>query len=74
MRQKVTLTEGQLRRIVEDASRMVIQEMVDEGFFGDIGNALGSAWNNFKNSGTGQSIRNGINTFKNVNKAMQQAG
>ena len=52
---------------------MVIQEMVDEGFFGDIGNALGSAWNNFKNSGTGQSIRNGINTFKNVNKAMYDA-
>ena len=68
MRRKVTLTEGQLRQIVEDASRMVIQEMVDEGFFGDLGDAFGAAWNKLKNSGTGQSVINGINTFKDANK------
>jgi hypothetical protein len=41
MKQKVKLTEGQLKQIVEDASRMVIQEMLGDGSFsremGDMG-------------------------------------
>lgn len=36
MKQKVKLTEGQLKQIVENASRMVIQEMLDnDSFFRD---------------------------------------
>jgi hypothetical protein len=41
MKQKVKLTEGQLKQIVENASRMVIQEMFGDGSFsremGDMG-------------------------------------
>ena len=41
MKQKVKLTEGQLKQIVENASRMVIQEMLGDGSFsremGDMG-------------------------------------
>ena len=48
MRQRVTLTEGQLRRIVEDASRMVIQEMIDEGWWDDFKSGAANAWNGFK--------------------------
>ena len=33
MKQKVKLTEGQLKQIVENASRMVIQEMFGDGSF-----------------------------------------
>lgn len=36
MRRRVRLTEGQLRDVVEESSRRVIQEMVNEGFLGDL--------------------------------------
>ena len=35
MRRRVRLTEGQLRNVVEEASRRVIQEMMNEGLFTD---------------------------------------
>lgn len=36
MKRRVRLTESQLRDIVEESSRRVIREMIDEGFFGDV--------------------------------------
>ena len=42
MRRRVRLTESQLRGVVEEASRRVIQEMIDEGFFNWLGNVAGN--------------------------------
>ena len=64
MRRRVRLTESQLRNIVEESSRRVIQEMIDEGFLDDIGNAFKSGWNSLYNSGTGKNVRQGINNAK----------
>ena len=61
MRQRVTLTEGQLRRIVEDASRMVIQEMIDEGWWDNFKNGAANAWNGFTNN-----VSNGVQALGNM--------
>jgi hypothetical protein len=54
MRRRVRLTEGQLRNIVERASRRVIQEIMDEGF-GD------TLWNAGKNI-----VQGGLKTVGNL--------
>jgi hypothetical protein len=61
MRQRVTLTEGQLRQIVEDASRMVIQEMIDEGWWDNFKNGATNAWNGFTNN-----VNNGVQALGNM--------
>ena len=40
MRRRIRLTEGQLRNVVERASRRVIQEMMGEGFWSGIKSGL----------------------------------
>ena len=50
MKRRVRLTESQLRDIVEESSRRVIREMIDEGFFGDVWNGIKSAGAGFANS------------------------
>lgn len=63
MRRRVRLTESQLRGVVEEASRRVIQEMMDEG----LGDALWNAGKRLYN-GAVQTGRNMYNAGKDVVK------
>ena len=80
MRRRVRLTESQLRGVVEEASRRVIQEMIDEGWFSDTWNAIkggaSDAWNATKNmaKGTWDATKGALKTGWNVSTAPLATG
>lgn len=80
MKRRVRLTESQLRGIVEESSRRVIQEMIDEGWLGDTWNTMKSGfsdyWNGAKNIGKGawNTLNSGLKTGFNLATAPGRAG
>ena len=73
MRRRVRLTESQLRGVVEEASRRVIQEMIDEGFFNWLGNVAGNVVQGATNAYNG-AVNLGNQAYNAAKQGIKQAG
>lgn len=70
MKKEIKLTENDLHKLIEDIARKVIKEdneSLDEGFWGNVGNAVKTGYSN-KDGMPGSSLAAGFNKFKQLQR------